>query len=103
MLDKALKGSPWYWTLIALAVVVGLPLVHYAGVSAGASDWDAIDAFFISSQYNYWGSIPVALGPSPSCQYQLSSPARREPIRYTSPSGLTHSEPLMRRSLSGMR
>lgn len=58
---SAERSSRFYWSFLVLAVVVGLPLVSAGIVRNFGEGWD-VASFFLGSQYNYWGSIPVALG-----------------------------------------
>lgn len=51
-----------YRKMIAAGVLVGLPLVALGVRRNFAADWEAPGYFFFGSLYNYWGSIPVALG-----------------------------------------
>ena len=50
-----------FWS-IALAVLVGLPLVGYGIHRNFASGWDVTYTFFGGGQYNYWGSLIVSFG-----------------------------------------
>ena len=59
---SAERSARFYGTLIAVAVAVGLPLVHYSVVYSEAHDWDYQKAFFLGGLFNYWGSLLVALG-----------------------------------------
>ncbi len=51
-----------YASFIGAGVLIGIPLIVFGLVRNAASGWAAPDAFFLGSLYNYWGSIPVALG-----------------------------------------
>ncbi len=51
-----------YRAALVAALVVGLPLVGLGMRRNFATEWAAPDYFFFGSLYNYWGSIPVALG-----------------------------------------
>jgi uncharacterized protein len=51
-----------YWWLIAAGVFVGLPVVIYGTQSDFAAGWDMRRSLFYNYEYNYWGSILVALG-----------------------------------------
>ena len=51
-----------YAILLALGILIGIPLV-WAGIELRwAYDWEQIRSEFLFFQFNYWGSIPVALG-----------------------------------------
>lgn len=50
-----------YIKLAAFGVFVGLPLIIGGVAYREASGWDVRTAFMGGSQFNYWGSIPVAL------------------------------------------
>lgn len=57
---KASKTT--YGLMVAAGLVVGVPLI-VLGISRNvATDWAAPEFFFLGSLYNYWGSLPVALG-----------------------------------------
>lgn len=59
---SAKRSRRFYWTLIAVAMCIGLPVV-YLGVRYQSSiDWEVPRFFFIGTQFNYWASIPVSLG-----------------------------------------
>lgn len=51
-----------YRRMILTGLVVGLPLILLGVRRNLGSGWAAPDFFFLGSLYNYWGSIPVALG-----------------------------------------
>jgi uncharacterized protein len=57
------KRSPaLYRTLIAVALLLGIPAILYGMQRNFASGWDGGYSFFLGSQFNYWASILVALG-----------------------------------------
>jgi len=59
---SAKASTATYWIMVGAGLVVGIPLI-LVGISRNvATDWAAPDFFFLGSLYNYWGSIPVALG-----------------------------------------
>jgi uncharacterized protein len=54
------RSKRFYWWLIAIGCVIGLPLVIigvYRNFSAG---WSLEYSMFLGSQFNYWGSIFVS-------------------------------------------
>jgi len=51
----------FYMLLIALAIVIGLPLVVY-GIAINFERGWPVWSFFIGEQFNYWPSILVSLG-----------------------------------------
>ena len=59
---SAERSRRFYWTFVALGIVVGLPLVHYGVVVSDANEWAYLATFFGAAQYNYWGSVFVACG-----------------------------------------
>lgn len=59
---SATRSRSFYLVLIGLAVLVGLPLVGYGMQRNIASGWPTPEFFFLGTQYNYWGSVLVALG-----------------------------------------
>lgn len=59
---SAERSKRLYWIFVALGVFVGLPIVHYGVVVSEANDWEYLATFFVAAQYNYWGSLFVALG-----------------------------------------
>jgi uncharacterized protein len=52
----------FYARLTAAGFAVGLPLVTWGLYRQNATGWNVRDGFFIASQWNYWGSVLVALG-----------------------------------------
>ena len=61
-LFDAKRSQRVYLSLIAAAVLIGLPLVYYGVHRNFEVGWDAGYSAFIGWQYNYWGSIPLSLG-----------------------------------------
>jgi uncharacterized protein len=51
-----------YWTMIAAALLVGIPLTLYGTYRDFAAAWDFRYSFFYGLQFNYWASLPVSLG-----------------------------------------
>jgi uncharacterized protein len=50
-----------YWRLIGFGLVVGVPLIIAGVVTRETTGWDVRTGFMGGSQFNYWGSVPVAL------------------------------------------
>ncbi|MBA2777552.1 DUF418 domain-containing protein [Billgrantia kenyensis] len=50
-----------YLTLVGMGLVLGLPLVAYGVAWNFANDWGPLSMFY-GFQFNYWGSVLVALG-----------------------------------------
>lgn len=59
---SAARPTRFYLTLAGVGLFVGVPLVAYGAHRNIASGWDALYVFFIGGQFNYWGSLIVALG-----------------------------------------
>lgn len=51
-----------YRVWLVLGLLVGLPLSAYGAWRQFASGWEPITAFFVDSQFGYWGSMLIALG-----------------------------------------
>ena len=58
---SAERSRRFYTTLLVVGAALGLPLGALGVHRMHASGWDPVYVFFNGSQYNYWGSIPVAL------------------------------------------
>ncbi len=57
------QRRPRAWAAWMVAgLVVGLPLTAWGALRQFASGWEPVQAFFIDSQFGYWGSLAVALG-----------------------------------------
>ena len=61
-LFSAKRSAALYWTLIAAAVLVGVPAILYGMHRNFAAGWDVRYSFFFGQQFNYWASILVSLG-----------------------------------------
>lgn len=59
---SARQPARLYWTFIAMALFIGLPVIAYGVHREIVSGWDFRYSFFLVEQYNYWASILVALG-----------------------------------------
>lgn len=51
-----------YWNLGIIGFTIGIPVILYGAYRDIAENWDFRYAFFIGSQFNYWGSLGVAIG-----------------------------------------
>jgi uncharacterized protein len=58
----ASRPPGFYLALIAAGIFVGLPVIAWGLHTDEASGWDACYVDFLGMQYNYWGSLPLALG-----------------------------------------
>ncbi len=58
----AKRSTATYLVFVALAMLVGIPLVLYGVRRNEAHSWDLRSCFFFGSQFNYWGSLLVSLG-----------------------------------------
>jgi uncharacterized protein len=57
------QRSAWFYrTLIAVAILVGMPIVLYGSYRNFAAAWNPEYFFFLGGQYNYWASLLVSLG-----------------------------------------
>lgn len=61
-LFSARRSPRLYAVLIAVALLVGVPMIVYGIQRNFAAGWDARYSFFFGTQYNYWASILVSLG-----------------------------------------
>jgi uncharacterized protein len=51
-----------YRAMLGAALFIGVPLVALGMRYNSSIEWAAPDFFFIGSLFNYWGSLPIALG-----------------------------------------
>jgi uncharacterized protein len=58
----ASRSRRFYLAMIAVGALFGLPLVAWGVHRNFAAGWDPKYSFFFGSQFNFWGSIPVAIG-----------------------------------------
>jgi uncharacterized protein len=58
---SAVHSPALYRTLIAVALLLGIPVILYGMQRNFASGWGG-RSFFYGSQFNYWASLAVALG-----------------------------------------
>ncbi len=59
---SAARSRRFYWGLVAIAALVGIPAVMYGVHRNVEAGWSLKYSFFFGPQFNYWGSILVALG-----------------------------------------
>jgi len=59
---NALRPMKTYIAMMATGAFIGLPVVVLGVLYCNASGWDVRSAFFGGGQFNYWASIPVAMG-----------------------------------------
>ena len=59
---NAERSNTFYGSLLAVGALIGLPVVAFGVWFKESSGWDVRSAFFGGDQFNYWASIPVALG-----------------------------------------
>jgi len=58
----AQRSKRFYWIMMGTGLGVGAPLVIYGILRDFAAGWSYDYSMFLGSQFNYWGSIPMALG-----------------------------------------
>jgi len=51
-----------YWSMMAVAMCIGIPVTLYGTLYTFASDWNSLYSFAIGTQFNYWASLLVSLG-----------------------------------------
>ncbi|NNM32961.1 MAG: DUF418 domain-containing protein [Gemmatimonadetes bacterium] len=56
------RSPRFYRGLVAVAGLVGIPMVVFGLRRNVASGWDTPEFFLLGLQYNYWGSLLVSLG-----------------------------------------
>lgn len=59
---SAKRSRGFYAALVAIAALVGVPLVALGVHRSEAVGWEYIHTFFFFGQYNYWASIIVSFG-----------------------------------------
>lgn len=59
---SAERSRRFYGMLVAIALLGGLPLIGWGVYSHWQNDWSMEYSFYLGPLYNFWGSIPVALG-----------------------------------------
>jgi uncharacterized protein len=59
---SARRRPPLYWTMIAAALCIGIPVILYGTHLDFASGWDFRYSFFYGVQFNYWASLLVSFG-----------------------------------------
>jgi uncharacterized protein len=59
---SAKQPASAYWTMIAVAVCIGIPITLYGTHRDFSAGWDFRFSFFYGAQFNYWASLLVSLG-----------------------------------------
>jgi uncharacterized protein len=59
---SAKQPASLYWTMIAVAVCIGIPITLYGTHRDFSAGWDFRFSFFYGAQFNYWASLVVSLG-----------------------------------------
>ena len=59
---SAQRSTRFYLGMLGLGVLVGLPIVAIGLQMGWSVDWHSFKVKFLTSQFNYWGSILVAFG-----------------------------------------
>src|ERR1700733_13677709 len=59
---SARQPASIYWTMIAIAVCIGIPITLYGTHRDFSAGWDFRFSFFYAAQFNYWASLLVSLG-----------------------------------------
>jgi uncharacterized protein len=59
---SAQRSKGFYFTMMGLGFVLGFPMVIYGVMRNFAAQWSVEFSMFYGSQYNYWGSLFIALG-----------------------------------------
>lgn len=58
---SAARSRGTYVTLTIVGLLVGVPVVVAGVLYRDAVNWDVHRGFFLAGQFNYWGSLPLAL------------------------------------------
>lgn len=58
---SARRPAQTYVKMTLLGAVIGLPLILAGVISNFKAGWSITYSFFLGSQWNYWGSMPLAL------------------------------------------
>lgn len=59
---SAERSTKFYLAMLAIAILVGLPMVAYGVHRNEINNWSMEYSFYFGPLFNYWGSILVALG-----------------------------------------
>lgn len=59
---SAQRSGRFYLALVAAGVLIGLPLTALGIQRNFAAGWSLGYSFFLGMQFNYWGSLPAAMG-----------------------------------------
>jgi uncharacterized protein len=58
----ARRRAAFYWALIAVGLLIGIPIVLSGTYRDFATEWGFHYSFFYGAQFNYWASLLVGLG-----------------------------------------
>jgi uncharacterized protein len=84
---SARRSARFYWTLVFIAVCVGLPVTLYGTWRDIAGGWDFRTSFFFNTQFIHWASLLVSLGWVGLVMLASKSPAFSSPARRLSAVG----------------
>ena len=56
------RPARFYWSMIAVALFVGIPITIWGTYRDFAEGWDFRNSFFLGGQHNYWASVLVSGG-----------------------------------------
>lgn len=59
---SAKHSKRFYYTLMSIGFVIGIPIIAYGIVRNFAENWSIKYSMFLGWQYNYWGSLFITLG-----------------------------------------
>ena len=59
---SAERPARFYWALLAIGAVIGVPLAAYGVGMNETAGWDIRFSFFQGQQYNYWASLLGSMG-----------------------------------------
>jgi uncharacterized protein len=58
---SAKRSRAFYWSLVGIAVFVGIPVILYGTHRDFTESWN-VSMLYFGWQYNYWASLPVSFG-----------------------------------------
>ncbi|MCH8807450.1 MAG: DUF418 domain-containing protein [Planctomycetes bacterium] len=58
---SATRTTRTYVSMVVAGVLIGVPLIVAGVVYRDSVNWDIRRCFFVGGQFNYWGSLPMAL------------------------------------------
>jgi uncharacterized protein len=59
---SAHRSDSFYRRMMLLGFAVGLPVIAYGAWRNFETGWGLVYSLFLGSQFNYWGSVAVAMG-----------------------------------------